>query len=217
MGEFAVAMSGDDAADTVNAIFSVAAGGEDEGVITMVPPPDEDETAAMDDMSEALESPPKFTASLSTGRSFVEMYENAEDNIAMLPQGVSGHLDATFNPALLEAANDLDMPRSLRRKSREALEGAKILEVFKLFEMSYVFRYRAGDDTVKAFDELPNLSEAVEMIAQNVAQIPKSILDPIKDLAGVADGVKSFEITGLPHKYGMLAEFKNFHILPILK
>jgi len=219
--DFFKEMSGQEAADMIGEMVTVSAGEEDEGILTFVPPADEDESLAMDEMSEDLESPPKFTASLTTGRSFVEMYEHAEDNIAMLPQGVSGHLDATFNPALLVVANDLQMPRSLQRKSHDAFDStmraAKILEVFKLFEMNYVFRYRAGDDTVKAFDELPNLSEAVEMIAKSVAQIPKSILDPIKDLADVADGVKSFEITGLPHKYGILAEFKNFHILPILK
>merc|ERR1740123_1108254 len=83
--------------------------------------------------------------------------------------------------------------------------------------MHYVFRYRAGHETAEAFDVLPNLTEAVEAIAKNVAHIPDVILQPIKGLAGLADGVKTMEISGLPNKYGILATFTNFHIVPILK
>jgi len=209
--EYAMAMEGPHAGAMVDAILGVEAGEDDEAVIKIVPPPKEEkeEEKKMEDAFEGLK--PKFSASFTTGRSIEQMYKNADSNIAMLPHGVSGHVDATLSKALFEQLKKPDpfIPPNIA-------ESAKMLSAMALADMKYEFRYR-GDDAAKAFDGLPNIKEAVEVFSKNFASAPESILEPIHGLADLSDGVKSVEISGLPHKYGILVTFKNFHITPILK
>merc|ERR1712087_177359 len=182
--------------------------------------PPADETKK--DWKDALKPPPKFTASLSTGRTIEEMYEHLDENVALLPGGVVGHVDAAFAHTMFQALKDVAQENAGRKDFGEEVhvEGqkvdpVKILTSFASFDMNYEFRYRS--ETPSGFDDLPKLDEGVGMFTKEFGSGPRCVLDPIGGLADFADGLKTLEITGLPSKYGLLVTFKNFHITPILK
>merc|ERR1712051_983067 len=170
-----------------------------------------------EDMEKAFENPPKFTASISMGRTISEMHANIGDSCALLPNGVKGHVDAAFAHTMFAAAEDeMGMRRS------ELTPQFLMMSAMSSITVEHEFRYRAGDPPPAFFDSLPSLKEGLEAFAAGLTAppphgMPKSILRPVKGLADLADGLKAAEIRGLPHKYEVLLTCKNVHVTPLLK
>ena len=78
-------------------------------------------------------------------------------------------------------------------------------------------RYRTDEDLAGAATFLPTFDMAVQQ-AKNVLKhmVPGDILDPLKGLSDLADGLASIEMTDLPHDYVITVSFTNVHLTPVL-
>jgi len=212
---YLAAEQGQEAADMVDGIVSVEAGEEDEAVITFTPPPlpesDEEKGQFDKEFVASLKPKPKFTASVSTGRSIKEMYEHLDENIALLPGGVAGHVDAAFAHTLFKAIEDEVGGGEFEKEGPNMMQ---VLGAMASISEKLELRYRSGST---GFDSLPKLDGLAMSLAMAMGRVPAAILEPTAGLADVADGLKTLEISGLPHNYGLLATFTNFHITPLLK
>lgn len=202
---------GEGAGDMVDSIVSIKADEAYGAVITVLLPLNQEEDEAEKELASALKTPPKFTASLSTGRSIEDMFKHLEDNVAVLPGGIVGHIDAAFYHTLMTAAAE-GMDEAGMGGTVEGM-APKLMSPIASYDMKYEFSYRPES----GFDELPNFKAAVGMFSAQLASGPPGILEPIAGLADFADGLNSIELTGLPHNYRVLVTFKNCHITPILK
>merc|ERR1712241_520833 len=96
-----VELAGDDAPPEVNEMlnsFEFDVNDDTVSITFKIVPPPEEEDVEQEVMDSAFEGvKPKITASLWTGRTFPEMYENSEETILTLPHGMKGHADLSFN------------------------------------------------------------------------------------------------------------------------
>merc|ERR1712045_1047667 len=78
-------------------------------------------------------------------------------------------------------------------------------------------RYRSPDDNGPAFDgEVPSLKEGLHFLVSYVRSLPKSMLQAVKGIENLANGLDTISLQGMPHKYKFVATFDNFHITPVL-
>merc|ERR1712045_786663 len=86
------------------------------------PPPEELAEQEQEDMESAFTGEkPKITASLWTGRTFPEMYENKEDNILVLANGYKGHVDLSLNSKVFAAMKE-SLPEGMQATIRRLME-----------------------------------------------------------------------------------------------
>jgi len=229
--QYLEAMQGEGAGGMVTSMVSVAqVGDEDSVVINVTPPPPPGLEDAAEEMDGALEVKPHFHAELNFGRTIQSMFENIDDNLAILPHGIKGHVTASFAHTLFKAVEDemggppMGMggppsPRGLQGGGR----GPPIPDPMMLMgAMSNVntvqeFRYRSGGKALEAFDQLPSLGAGVKYFASEFAKGPETILAPMHGLADLADGVKSMTVSGLPNNFEIVMSFTNVHVTPLLK
>jgi len=229
--QYLEAMQGEGAGGMVTSMVSVAqVGDEDSVVINVTPPPPPGLEDAAEEMDGALEVKPHFHAELNFGRTIHEMFENIDDNLAILPHGIKGHVTASFAHTLFKAVEDemggppMGMggppsPRGLQGGGR----GPPIPDPMMLMgAMSNVntvqeFRYRSGGKALEAFDQLPSLGAGVKYFASEFAKGPETILAPMHGLADLADGVKSMTVSGLPNNFEIVMSFTNVHVTPLIK
>merc|ERR1719330_73883 len=198
--------------DMIKQVVTIEEGEGDEVVVTVSLPPAQDQDGADAEMEEAMENPPKFTASLSFGRDIAQMHAHIGDAFALVPNGIKGHVDAAFAHGLLKAAED-EAGVSDDNLSDEFL----MMKALTSIKASHEIRYRAGDPPPAIFSRMHSLKEEVESFAEDFASGPPVILKAIAKLPDFADGLKSVELRGLPHKFEVLFAFKNFHVTPLLK
>jgi len=190
-------------------MYQIKAGEEDEVVVKITPDHMED---VKEDMEGAFENPPKFTASVSFGRTVSEMHANIGDSCALLPNGVKGHVDAAFAHTMFKAAAD-----GFGMKRGELTPQFLMMGAMSSIVVEHEFRYRAGDPPPAFFGALPSFKQGLEQFAEGLRSGPKRFNQPTAGLADFADGLKAAEMRGLPHKYEVLLTCKNVHVTPLLK
>merc|ERR1712008_361855 len=132
-----------------------------------------------------LAAPPKFTASLSVGRTIADMYANKDDNILKVPNGVKGHVDAAFAHTIFKAS---EKAVGMKPKGPDPL---KAMGAMSSVTIKQEYRYRALDEAFEeAFGWLPTLGQGVAQLAEQILGLAAGMKNGDKILglaAGLAD------------------------------
>jgi len=188
-----------------------------------LPPPEE---APLVDAEQGFT--PAFHASLWTGRSFTEMYDKRADNLLTLPKGVKGHGDVAIRSAIFQVfkgefdemhADKENRPNSdhIDENGYSQMDLSAVMGVVSSAKVVQDFRYRTAEDLAGAATFLPTFDYAVEQ-AKDILKhmVPGDILDPLKGLSDLADGLASMEMIDLLHDYMIIVSFTNVHLTPVL-
>merc|ERR1719469_871336 len=145
------------------------------------------------------------------------MFENIDDNLAILPHGIKGHVTASFAHTLFKAVEDEMGGPPMGMGGPPIPNPMMLMGAMSNVNTVQEFRYRSGGKALEAFDQLPSLGAGVKYFASEFAKGPETILAPMHGLADVADGVKSMTVSGLPNNFEIVMSFTNVHVTPLLK
>merc|ERR1719433_1962901 len=94
----------------------------------------------------------------------------------------------------------------------------EVLSAVTRFNVSYDMRYQDPKDMSKEVKEaFPTLNQVMGMMAGPLMDLPKEVKDAMKELDGLTKGIKSIAIRGLPHKFEVVFDCKNFKISSVVK
>lgn len=203
--------SGEDAAKGMEQVIDVSAGGDDEVVISVLAPDDEDKNKMEDEMQKSFElAKPTFKVTVKVGRTWSEMLAHKADSLAVVSGGVAVSAETTVASALLESLEE-DV-----EAGNPAIEQAKIALAFKSVNFqSHNVYYK---DKVAAIADVPSLGDMFSMVGGKAhAMLPAAVRDPLIGLDEFSAGIRSVSMLGLPGKMKMDVKMSNVRVAPLIK
>jgi len=185
---------------------------DDTAKTVFIPPVDDDEEFA-NDMEEGMDKV-NFESSLKLGRTLDELYDDKEEHLPMSLHGIRISAQAAFADAMCGAmeqvSNELGEPMDKR--------DCEMLRAVTRFNVSYDMRYqKPADMSEEVKQAFPTLNQLMGMVAGPLSQLPKDVKDAMKELDGLTKGIKSIAIRGLPHKFEVVFDCKNFKVSSVVK
>jgi len=188
---------------------SVSAGKGEYVFVEVQMPKGPSESQSDKDMAAAFkEHDPRFLAELNFGRTIEDMYDNINDNVAVMPKGLSVKVSTAFATTLFTAMAD-SMPRS-DRVAMKMMKG-----IAKLKSRSEIL-YKTPADLGNAFEDIPTFANELSSFKKGFQDGPKEVVKPMKGLQDVSAGIADIVVTGLPAGAELLVEFTNFHPSKVL-
>lgn len=167
-----------------------------------------DET--MEDSFSAMK--PKLTASFCFGRTIEEMYaKKTTDNMVVIPNGVEAKIGAKFSSLLFQA-----LAQAAPQDGSIGAPEIGILKGIAKIKTRQEILYQEPKELQDAFGPIPTLANQLKMVQQQVKQAPTELTKHLPGLHELCDGVKRFQVTGLPMKYELDVTFTNFHPSAVL-
>lgn len=192
-------MQGPEAADMFRQKVSVVLKGDNHVGIHVINP------EYPSDMDEDFKSNPKLELNLSFGSGLTEMMQKKEAHFPVALKGMSVDGSTVVTGAVLK-----DLEGKMPKHMEKELDIARLLVSESV---SLELLYKPDGD----FSALPTVGDLAAMLGQHLSQFPASILEKLKGLDELVDGVSSLTTGGLPGSHRMEVNFNNFHVAPWLK
>jgi len=186
----------------------------DSAKITIIPPVDDDEEF-QSELEEGMEDL-KFQASLKLGRTLDELWAEEDERVPLSFHGIQFTLGATFAKAFCQAYTEASNEMGV-----EMVHDSNCQELSALTQLnvSYDMRYRDPAEMDKGvMESFPTVNQLLQMmLAGPAAEMPPKVKEAFKELDGKSDGIKGIAIRGLPNKFEVVFDCKNFKVSSVLK
>jgi len=185
-------------AEMMKQMVEIQAGGTDEVVLTVKLPKEPAEEEA--ELKEALKAhQPRFSANVSFGHTLGEMYADGDSTIVAQVNGFHAVLSTAFANTLF----------SLMCPPHEGA-ACQLLAGISRYSSSQKIFYTSKDavDT----QMFPSFQGAVTDTGFKLRQnIPPAVLEPLKGIGSLSQGIKSIVAEGLPYDWQVKLTFRHFH------
>lgn len=161
---------------------------------------------AEEEMEEGLGASPSFDATFSFGRDLGEIFENVDDGPLVMFNGIKGELHTSVAKKILAGVMEAGKGEGID------LTLMPILEAFSAAAEDFTIKYRK-EELAAATSQYAMKVDALQYAA---ASVPESINVPLRKLHQFADGVEKVTLQGLPDRWEVDLNMKNFKITPLL-
>jgi len=157
----------------------------------------------------------KFEASLKLGRTLDDLWAEEDEVFPFSLHGMKITMQETFGQALCEAfyeaSNEMGGPMY-----QQLCQGQAALT---RINASYDMRYRDPKEiSEKVTQSFPTMNALLQMmLAGPVSEMPPNVKEAFKELDGKSEGIKGISIRGLPNKFEVVFDCKNFKVSSVLK
>jgi hypothetical protein len=198
--------AGQEAQNMADSMVEIVADGDDVVIKVKLP----DMPPAGKEVEKDLLASPKLTFELSTGRDLVEMFQKRDVNLVALPGGIKATVNMAVAASVFKALKEagIDRPPAFGPDPADMLAG------FSKVSTHSEMLYKPEDDLSSIWKTVPTLAQLLQHAPP--LPVPAAVLEALKGLDEVVDGLKRMELVGCPEKWEVVVDFTNVHITPLV-